>query len=175
MRLEADDATPDWPALRAMRQRRAEFLTRIYEIDPLRCVRCGGEMRILSFILDADIFAAILRHLQREGPLHRHARAALADGNPGRRRSQGAPAPGPSGVQAPLRAVANPQHRPRTPCAGPTSTFAAELFSASPRCFSLSIRPDTSDRRDERSQTLGCGERELAGSDGVQEFVLESV
>ena len=63
----ADCATPDWPALRATRQRWAEMLKRIFEVDPLRCLRCGGEMRIISFILDPDVIAAILRHLQRKG------------------------------------------------------------------------------------------------------------
>jgi hypothetical protein len=63
----AGDHLPDWPALRAMRQRWAELLKRIYEIDPLRCGRCGGEMRIVSFILNTNVIAAILRHLRRKG------------------------------------------------------------------------------------------------------------
>jgi hypothetical protein len=33
----AGDRTPDWPALRALRQRWAELLKRIFEVDPLRC------------------------------------------------------------------------------------------------------------------------------------------
>jgi hypothetical protein len=43
------------------------MLKRIFEVDLLRCSRCGGEMRIISFILDPDVIAAILRHLQRKG------------------------------------------------------------------------------------------------------------
>ena len=58
-----DCAPPDWQALRAMRPRWAELLKRSYEVDPLRCRRCGGMMHILSFIPDA----AILRHLRGQG------------------------------------------------------------------------------------------------------------
>ena len=43
------DTTPDWPALRAMRQRWAALLQRIFEVDPLRCPRCGAQMRIIAF------------------------------------------------------------------------------------------------------------------------------
>ena len=63
----ADCAPPAWPALRALRQRWAELLKRIYEVDPLACPRCGEQMRIIAFILDADVITAILRHLQRKG------------------------------------------------------------------------------------------------------------
>jgi hypothetical protein len=49
------DATPDWPALRAMRQRWATLLKRIFEVDPLACPRCGATMRIIAFILDGSL------------------------------------------------------------------------------------------------------------------------
>ncbi len=58
-RLRADppppehDAVPEWPALRALRSRWAQLLRRIFEVDPLRCPRCGHDMRILAFIFDA--------------------------------------------------------------------------------------------------------------------------
>ena len=63
----AGDAPPDWPALRAMRQRWAELLKRIFEVDPLRCLRCGGDMQVIAFILDPEVIGAILRHLRRTG------------------------------------------------------------------------------------------------------------
>ncbi len=62
-----DARTPDWPALRALRQRWAELLQRIFEVDPLRCPRCGADMKILAFILDPQVIHAILRHLRRTG------------------------------------------------------------------------------------------------------------
>ena len=79
-----DCAPPDWPALRAIRQRWAELLKRIYEVDPLRCRRCNGEMRIIAFILDADVIAAILRHLRCKG---RDPRALPEDSSPAAGRS----------------------------------------------------------------------------------------
>jgi hypothetical protein len=72
----AGEPTPDWPALRALRQRWAELLRRIFEVDPLRCARCGAEMRIVAFILAPDAIAAILRHLRRSG---RDPRRALPE------------------------------------------------------------------------------------------------
>ena len=58
---------PTWPALQARRRRWAELLQRIFEVDPLRCPRCGGTMKILAFVLDHDVVHAILKHLRRLG------------------------------------------------------------------------------------------------------------
>jgi hypothetical protein len=67
-RPDADEgATPAWPARRALRRRWAELLRRIFEVDPLRCPRCGAEMRIVAFILEAQVIARILQHLRRRG------------------------------------------------------------------------------------------------------------
>jgi hypothetical protein len=41
----------------------AELLQRVFEIDALRCPRCGGRMRVLSAITDANAAGAILRCL----------------------------------------------------------------------------------------------------------------
>ena len=63
----AGERMPDWPALRRLRQRWAELLKRIFEVDPQRCQRCGAEMRVVAFILAPDAIGAILRHLRRAG------------------------------------------------------------------------------------------------------------
>jgi|WetSurMetagenome_2_1015567.scaffolds.fasta_scaffold991619_1 hypothetical protein len=34
----------------------------VYEVDPLKCPRCGGEMRIISFIEEETVIGKILRH-----------------------------------------------------------------------------------------------------------------
>jgi len=34
-------------------------------VDPLVCPSCGGEMRIIAFIIDHDVVNAILRHLAK--------------------------------------------------------------------------------------------------------------
>ena len=74
----AGERVPEWPALRRMRQRWAELLKRIFEVDPLRCERCGGEMQIVAFLLDAQVIAAILRHVRRAG----REPQASAEGSP---------------------------------------------------------------------------------------------
>ncbi len=41
----------------------AMLLARIYEINPLVCPRCGGEMRIIAFITEMEPISRILRHI----------------------------------------------------------------------------------------------------------------
>ena len=41
----------------------ALLLARIYEILPLRCMLCGGEMRIIAFVTGAPALQSILTHL----------------------------------------------------------------------------------------------------------------
>ena len=48
---------------RALRRSWAQLIKRVYEVDPLLCPSCGGEMRIIAFITDHDVVDAILRHL----------------------------------------------------------------------------------------------------------------
>ena len=42
-------------------------MRRIYEVDPLVCSKCGGEMRIISVILEHKVITKILGHLARKG------------------------------------------------------------------------------------------------------------
>ncbi|MFI0608786.1 MAG: hypothetical protein ACH37Z_12970, partial [Anaerolineae bacterium] len=44
----------------------------IYEVDPLTCPRCGGEMRVIALIQEPAVIDKILRHLREKG---RDARA----------------------------------------------------------------------------------------------------
>ena len=41
----------------------AEMIKKVYEIDPLICLKCGGTMRIVSFIEDYKIIDKIIKHL----------------------------------------------------------------------------------------------------------------
>jgi hypothetical protein len=41
----------------------ALLLARIYEVLPLRCVLCGGEMRIIAFVTDHPAIHSILTYL----------------------------------------------------------------------------------------------------------------
>jgi hypothetical protein len=38
----------------------ARLIQKIYEVDPLTCPKCGGIMRIISFIEDREVIKAIL-------------------------------------------------------------------------------------------------------------------
>ena len=55
--------SPD-PSSKLARQRWAALIKRVYEVDPLVCPRCGGSMRIISFIekRQGDVIRKILTH-----------------------------------------------------------------------------------------------------------------
>jgi hypothetical protein len=40
-----------------------DCIKKIYEADPLCCPKCGGEMKIISFITDQEVIRQILKHL----------------------------------------------------------------------------------------------------------------
>ncbi len=42
----------------------AEMIRKVYEVDPLLCPRCGGQMRIISFIKEPKIIDKIIGHLK---------------------------------------------------------------------------------------------------------------
>ena len=39
------------------------MLARVYELMPLQCPHCAGEMKIIAFIKDQDSIQSILNHL----------------------------------------------------------------------------------------------------------------
>ena len=45
------------------RQNWARLIQKIYEVDPLVCPKCGGEVKIISFIEELPVIEKILRHL----------------------------------------------------------------------------------------------------------------
>jgi len=40
------------------------MIRKVYEIDPLLCRSCGGQMRIISFIEDHKVIDKIIDHLK---------------------------------------------------------------------------------------------------------------
>ena len=42
----------------------AEMIRKVYEVDPLVCPRCGGQMRIIAFIENHKTIDKIIRHLK---------------------------------------------------------------------------------------------------------------
>ncbi len=51
----------------ACRSAWARRITKVYEIDPLLCPRCGSEMRLIAVITDPTEAHTILRHLLKIG------------------------------------------------------------------------------------------------------------
>jgi hypothetical protein len=41
----------------------AMLLAKIFEINPLLCLGCGGEMKIIAFVTEAKPIGQILRHI----------------------------------------------------------------------------------------------------------------
>jgi hypothetical protein len=65
--------TDDEPHRRRARLSWAALIKRVFEIDPMLCPFCAGEMRIVAFITEHASVARILRHIgmpaQRPEPL----------------------------------------------------------------------------------------------------------
>ena len=48
---------------RGFRRNWARLIQKIYEVDPLVCPKCAGQMRVVAFIEDMDVIRKILKHL----------------------------------------------------------------------------------------------------------------
>jgi len=55
---------PDTPFRRKCRITWAALIKAVYEVDPLKCPKCGGTMKIVAFIEDARVIEKILRHCE---------------------------------------------------------------------------------------------------------------
>ena len=53
---------PDTTYRRKCRMTWAALIKCVYEVDPLKCPKCGGEMRIVAFIEEKTLIEKILRH-----------------------------------------------------------------------------------------------------------------
>ena len=42
----------------------AEMIRKVFEVDPLLCPRCGGQMRIIAFLSDYTVVDRIINHLK---------------------------------------------------------------------------------------------------------------
>jgi hypothetical protein len=80
-----EGALADTARRRARRQCWASLMKRTFGFDVLDCPRCGGRLRLIAMIEEAEVIARILRHLgmPAEIPAARPARAPpLAVGVP---------------------------------------------------------------------------------------------
>jgi hypothetical protein len=66
-----DAAKPDGPHRAALRRRWAELIRRVYEVDPLVCPRCGGDMRVVGFITQPALIDRNLDHLRQRDKVSR--------------------------------------------------------------------------------------------------------
>jgi hypothetical protein len=57
-----DEATNGISPRSTLTKRWAELVYRVYEVDPLTCTQCGGEMKIRAFITDDATIQKILNH-----------------------------------------------------------------------------------------------------------------
>ena len=61
----------------------AEMIRKVYEVDPMVCARCGGQMRIIAFLTDYAVVDRIIDHLkltfvaERPPPTHLAAQELL--------------------------------------------------------------------------------------------------
>jgi len=72
-----DEADPLPHEVAARRRRWADLMRRIYEVDPLVC-RCGGTMRVISFITEPRVIERILDHLRLQRPRARGSPSLIA-------------------------------------------------------------------------------------------------
>jgi hypothetical protein len=42
----------------------AAMIRKVYEVDPLLCPKCGGEMKVIAFLTDFDVVDRIINHLK---------------------------------------------------------------------------------------------------------------
>jgi len=64
---EYTDYSNDSPDARAYRKAWARLLSKVYEIDPMVCPKCGCEMKVIAIILKPGEIDRILRHLVKQG------------------------------------------------------------------------------------------------------------
>ena len=44
----------------------AMLIKRVYEVDPLQCPECGGEMKVVAFIIQRSVITRILDHVRNK-------------------------------------------------------------------------------------------------------------
>ena len=52
----------------------AEMIRKVFEVDPMLCPQCGGQMRIISFLTDYAVVGRIINHLKLTFVAERHRR-----------------------------------------------------------------------------------------------------
>jgi hypothetical protein len=42
----------------------AEMIRKVYEVDPMLCPKCGGQMKVIAFLTDFSVVDRIINHLK---------------------------------------------------------------------------------------------------------------
>jgi hypothetical protein len=74
----------DAPDRKTCRRVWAWLIYQVYEVDPLKCPKCGAQMKVIAFILEREEVIRILKHLSvwpiaYPGPAAIEARASSFD------------------------------------------------------------------------------------------------
>jgi len=67
----APQTSDESPSLKARKKSWAILIQKVYEIDPMKCPRCGSEMKIIAFIMEWKVIVKILKHLDLWPPAAR--------------------------------------------------------------------------------------------------------
>ena len=73
---EPDPASAGAPASRASW---ARLIRKVFEVDPLICARCGGEMKVIAVVTEPKVVDRIVRHLQQKVESERAPPGALPE------------------------------------------------------------------------------------------------
>jgi len=65
--FENTDFSDDSPDARAYKKAWARLLSKVYEIDPMVCPKCGSDMKVIAVIQEPEEIKRILRHLVKQG------------------------------------------------------------------------------------------------------------
>ncbi len=61
---DTEESESDTPFRRKCRMTWAALIKCVYEVDPLKCPKCGGQMKIVAFIEEPNVIEKILRHCE---------------------------------------------------------------------------------------------------------------
>ncbi|MES9958667.1 MAG: hypothetical protein ABW086_16610 [Sedimenticola sp.] len=67
--LSKETTEEDTQFSQAARSAWARLIKKVYKVDPLVCLHCGGEMRFMAVIEETQVMEHIMRHIRSEGSI----------------------------------------------------------------------------------------------------------
>ena len=62
--IPPEDRADSEPPLPKSRASWARLLRKVFEVDPLTCLRCGAEMKVISVITEGALIDKLLKHVR---------------------------------------------------------------------------------------------------------------